>query len=322
MIDSFETIAKILKGADKLLLFPHIGVDGDALGSSVALCRVLRNLGKSCYILLEDEIPDNLRFLDKGYCAWENKFHSEEYIAIALDCGEKKRLPMRYEDFQKAKLRICIDHHKQYVEFGEYNHVDTSACATGELIYKLIKTLGAPIDKEIGEALFAAIVTDSGRFMYSNTTKETHLIVADLYDCGIDGAEVNNNIFENQSVSKLKLQSMVVENMEFLKNGKICLAYVSQDMLKNSGASMDESSGIIAELRSIMGVEIAALVKEEDKEFCSISMRAKSYGNVAKIAEDLGGGGHIKAAGCKIRKPLLEVMEILRNKVPFGLIES
>lgn len=319
-IDSFLEIANVLKKHDNILLFPHLGVDGDAIGSSVALCIALRNLGKKCYILLEDDVPNNLIFLDKGYCTRDKNIFSKVEVAVAIDCGEEGRIPNRIEVYNGAAIRICIDHHRSKEAFGDFNHVDISACATGELIFKLIKAMNLPIDKEIGEALYAAICTDSGKFQYSNTTKETHLIAAELFDSGIDATGVSNNIFESNPVSKLKLQAKVVEKMEFLKDGKIVLAFVSREMLKEAGASMDESSGIISELRSILGVEVAALVKEENENLCKVSLRAKSYGNVAIVAEKLGGGGHLKAAGLRLEKPLAVTMELLRNELKSSLM--
>lgn len=318
MNNSFNEIAKVILDSDNILLYPHLNMDGDAMGSSAALCRAIRNTGKKCYILIEDKVADNLSFMDNGYCTTDADIISNPELSICIDCGEESRFPGRAEKFRSSKLTMCIDHHRTTKEFCDYNHVDPEAAATAQLIYKVIKAMDVPVDKEIGEALFAAITTDTGNFQYSNTTEETHRIVAELYEAGIDANGVSVEIYENNRIQRLMISSRILGTLETILDGKCALCYVTREMLDETGAMMEETEGVVQQLRSIAGVEVAVFLKEKDADTTKVSMRSKSYANVAEIAESFGGGGHIRAAGATINRPVRESMEILKNK----LIES
>ena len=314
MNDSFVTIAEQMRTADTILLFTHINMDGDALGSSVALCRALRDLGKTCYILLEDEISDNLKFLDKDYCTWDPEIMKDPDLCVCLDCGEEGRFPKRAEKFREGKVKICIDHHRTSDPICDYNHIDPEASATGELVYKLIRCLDVPIDKEIGEALFAAITTDTGNFQYTNTTAETHRIAAELYDAGIDGNYVSIQIYERIRIERLRLTTRILDTLQLFGDGKVAITYVNQEMLDETGASMDEAEGIVATLRSIDGVQISAILKEKNPGEIKVSMRAKEQGDVAMIAKEFAGGGHKKAAGFTLHCSMEEAVTLVSEK--------
>lgn len=310
--DSLKTISGVLSGAERILLFPHINMDGDALGSAAALCHVLRRMGREAFVLLEDKIPDNLAFLDRGYCTFDADRIGEPDLCVCVDCGDAGRFPKRREAFMRGKTTMCIDHHATSDPFCRYNLIDPGACATGELIYKVICAMGQEIDRETGEALFAAITTDSGNFQYSNTTKETHEIVASLYDSGLDANGVSVKIYETVRLEKLKIRAHVLENITLYGGGRLCIGFVTQEMLKETGALMEETEGVVAELRSIDGVQIAVFIKEEEERLCKVSLRAKSVGDVAEIAAAFNGGGHKKAAGCTLHCTLREAEEKMR----------
>ncbi len=302
-----NTITEIgtqLLAADSILLFPHIQMDGDALGSSVALCRVLRNTGKQAAILIEDEVPEYLCFLDQGYCVTEPRQFTEPDVCMCIDCGEVSRFPKRKDQFFRGKTTICVDHHTTSTPFADYNFIDGKAAATAEIVYKLITEMGLDIDQEAGEAIFAGICTDTGNFQYSNTTKESHLITAALYDAGIDHAKVAVALYQNTRLEKLRITSRILDNLELFAEGQAAMAYVTQSMLAQTGADLDDAEGIVEMLRNIKGVEIAAFVKEREEKRCKVSMRAKTTGNVAEIAAPFGGGGHVKAAGCTIEEEI------------------
>ena len=298
--NSFEEISEQLKKTDSILLFTHVNMDGDTLGSAAALCKVLRNMGKECYILLEDEMHDNLKFMDKGYCTYDQNVISRPDVSMCIDCGELKRFPKRADKFKEGSVSICVDHHGTSEPFCQFNYIDPGAAATGELIYKLITAMGQEIDKEIGEALFAAITTDTGNFQYSNTTKESHEIVAKLYDAGIDPNKVSVEIYETVRVEKLLVRNRILDTMVLACDGRLAIAYVTQEMLKKTGALMEETEGIVSELRSIDKVEVAVFLKEDADDTVYVSFRAKRDADVAEVAAKFGGGGHKKAAGCTL----------------------
>ncbi|MBS5334933.1 MAG: hypothetical protein DBY08_04875 [Clostridiales bacterium] len=304
MNNSLREIANVLHEAESVLLFPHVNPDGDSIGSCAALCRTLRLRGKEAWILTEDEIPANLVFLDKGYSTKEMDKIQRPDVCICVDCGDVSRFPKRAEKFLLGETTICIDHHMTTRLFCDYNYVDSQEAATGQIIFELLKEFGAEPDKETAEALFAAITTDTGDFQYSNTQKKSHLITAELYDWGADFNKVSVEIYENVRLEKIRLKSAAMETLKIIGGGKGAIVKVSQSMLDKTGALMDESEGLAQELRSIAGVEYSAVLKEYEHELIRVSLRAKRKGDVSQIASALGGGGHLKAAGCTIRETL------------------
>ena len=313
--NTLAEIAKVLAEKQNILIYPHINMDGDALGSAAALCKGLRNLGKNCYILIEDDIPGNLLFLDKGYTTCDQNIMDTVEVSICVDCGEEKRFPNRADKFNSADLTVCIDHHATTQFICDYNYVDSSRAATGELIYALLLEMGVTIDKEIGEAVFAAITTDTGNFQYSNTSRRSHEIMADLYDAGIDANGISIELYENVRIEKILIKNKVLSTLEMLADGKAAICYMTEDMLQETGATGDETDGVVQELRSISGVEIAAFLKEQGEGKVKASLRSKRYADVAAIASAFGGGGHIRAAGCTLECSMEEAMICIKEKI-------
>ncbi len=313
--NSIQEIGEQILKARSILLFPHDNADGDALGSAMALCRALRNAGKEAAVLIGERVSDSFEFLDQGYFTLDPKQIPEPDICMCVDCGETSRFSNRKEAFFQGKTSICLDHHVTSEPFADYNHIDGNAAATAELVYKLILSMGLPMDKTIGEALFTGICTDTGNFQYSNTTKETHLITAALYDAGIDHAKVAVELYQNTPLEKFRIVNKVLENMELLAGGKAAIARMTQAMLKETGASADDVDGCAEALRDIKGVEVAAFVKEWKEHVCKVSMRAKSTGDVAKIARVFGGGGHVKAAGCTLNMDIEAAYEEMKKTI-------
>lgn len=317
--NTFEEIGNRILKADKILLYPHVNVDGDALGSSVALCRALRNAGKTCYVLMEDDIPANLAFMAKDYCTKDQNIIKKPGLSISIDCGDESRFFARKEKFNAAKHTMCIDHHRTTAPYCEFNYIDSDAAATGELIYELLQTMKLPIDREIGEALFAAIATDTGNFTYSNTSKKTHEIMAKLYDAGIDANETAVELYENVRMERILIQNKALGTLSTICGGKGVIAYVTQDMLAETGALMEETESVVQQLRSINGVEVAAFLKEVEDEKVKVSLRSKKTADVAAIAEAFNGGGHVRAAGFTLECNLTQAFDLVKEKITDSL---
>jgi phosphoesterase RecJ-like protein len=298
--NTWEEIADVLKKAEKVLVFTHQKMDGDAVGSSCALVRVLRQLGKEAYVLIEDdELADNLQFLDKGYCTRDEHIMENPDLCVCTDASELSRFPKRSSKFKTGKVTLCIDHHLAKKSFCDYHYVDPQAAAASVLVHHAIRAMGADIDKETASLLFAGITTDTGNFQYSNTNEDAFLTVAELAKAGADINHISVQLYENVSPQKMRLKAMAIENMELLAGGKLAVTAVTQQMLKDCSARMIDAEGIVSELRSIQGAEIAILLKEDvDKIF--VSLRAKGDADVQKIAVKFGGGGHVKASGCTL----------------------
>ncbi|NLY71515.1 MAG: bifunctional oligoribonuclease/PAP phosphatase NrnA [Clostridiales bacterium] len=314
MNTSLDKIVEELKKAKSILIFPHVRIDGDALGSSVALCIAMRLQGKEAHILIEEDLPSNLAFLDEGYCINEYSSSDNIDVCLAVDCSDLARLENRKEIFLNGKVTVSIDHHLTNEYFADLNYVNSDSAATAEIVYYLLKAMGQTIDAKIAEALYAAIATDTGNFQYSNTTKETHLIVAELYDTGMDHNKVAVEIYQNIRPEKVKLVCAALSTMEIFSNGRANIAYVTQDMLKQCNATMDEADGVVEKLRDIRAIEIAVFLKEETDQV-KVGMRAKSKADVSMIANQFGGGGHKKAAGCVIEGTIENAKQLIKDSV-------
>lgn len=319
--EQWDEIAGALLKAETAFLFPHVLMDGDSLGSSVALCHVLRSMGKTAWILIEENIPEYLEFLDQGFCTYDGELILNPDVCIAVDCSDMGRIEQRRDVFLQGKTTICIDHHITSEGFGALNYVDSNSASTAELIYDLIQVMGIAGTPEAAEALYTGIMTDTGNFQYSNTTSKTLRIAADLYDWGMDHQKVIVAVYQSMRPEKVKLNSLALSGMELFGDGKAVMAAVTREMLEETGASLEETEGIVEVLRNIKGVEISVFLKEWGPELTRVGFRAKAAGNVAQIAQQFGGGGHIKAAGCTIAKSVSECKKLLQAAVENHLKE-
>ena len=318
---SLKEIGDILENARSVVIFPHINIDGDALGSAVALCIAMRKEGKEAWVLMEEEIPHYIDFLDSSCCTCDGDCIKEPDVCICVDCSEEKRFKGRAAVYRRGKTKLCIDHHATGEGFGDYYYIDSGEAATAQLIYKLFMEMNWDIGKIEAVHLYVGIVTDTGCFQYSNTTAETHRIAAELFSAGIPHMDVMVRLYQNVSRRRVSIQSEILKTMEFFADGRLAMAYVTEDMLKKVSADIDDTEGVIDTLRNIEGVEFAAFLNEKDG-FIKVSLRAKSYGDVAGVAVKFGGGGHMKAAGCTIDAPMEKAVDMLKSEMLKSLEEN
>lgn len=319
MNEKILKLAEMLREAESVCLFTHTNMDGDALGSCAALCGVLRSMGKSCWILLEDTVADNLKFLDKGYTSYDHGIIQSPDVCMCLDAGETSRFPERAEAYRRGKVRLCLDHHRSTVPEADYSYVDPEASATGELVYDLIKALGVKPDAETAAAIFAAITTDTGSFQYSNTRRRCFEIAAELMDSGLDVNAVCNEIYQSNPMEQIVLSGRVLNSLSKAAGGRAVIGCVTQALLDECGAKMEHTEGIVATMRSIAGVEISVFLKEKEKNVIKVSMRSKEYADVAAICEKHGGGGHVRAAGCTLYMSMEEAVALMTKEAEAAL---
>ncbi|MEG0919507.1 MAG: bifunctional oligoribonuclease/PAP phosphatase NrnA [Anaerovoracaceae bacterium] len=319
--NSFIEISNELKKAKHVYIFPHISMDGDAVGSGVALASALRYLGISCNIVVEDNMPENLKFMEGDFFIDYIFADKKEFTSVCVDCSDYGRFPLRGNLFDLGKTKICIDHHMTADPKFDLNYIDQHAAATAEIIYDLINVMEVPITKDIADAIFLGITTDSGNFQYSNTTKKTHLIAADLADKGADFNKISVAFYENETIEKVKLTGEIMSSILLFANNKAAFGIVTQNLLKKCNAKMEYSEGTVANIRAIKDVEIAGLFKEVEPKKIKISLRAKGDTDVAQIAEKHNGGGHKKAAGCTIFGTMDEAIEIIKKEVEESFAE-
>jgi len=311
---SLEKIGTLLSAAQSIIIFPHLNVDGDALGSSSALCRALRNMGKEAWILLEEDVPNYISFIDTEFCTQDHNCVQDPDVCICVDCSEESRFPQRVEKYNSGKVKLCVDHHATSGEFGDYYYIDGDEAATAQLIYKLLVAMNVEITSDMARSLYTGINTDTGSFRYSNANPQTHMITAELLKTGFDHVEVNVALYQNVSLKKIKLENKILDKMEIFADGKGVISYVTDEMVADAGADMEDAEGAIDTMRNIEGVEIAAFIKDRG-EAVKVSMRAKSYGRVDGIAQKYNGGGHAKAAGCTLKMSVAEAKEIIKKEI-------
>lgn len=303
-----ETIAKTLISHDKILIITHENPDGDALGSSFALKNALTILGKDVHVVLNAPMP--VSFLFTG---WEPLLYSQNLSSecvVGLDFNVLSRAGEAASLFEKAQDKILIDHHIGCEMEGELVESRPDAAATGEIVYELIKILLEDIPESVAEGIYIAVMTDTGGCRYSNTSKNTHLIIADIIE-KIDHAYLARMALELVSREKLEIQKFALNNFEFFKNGEICTVSIRADMMKNE----DLLNGIVNMALNIEGVKAGVLFKEKGDETTKVSLRTLGETDARATCSLFGGGGHKNAAGCTIEKPIEEAKELFISRL-------
>lgn len=314
---SLSEIANKIKESKNVLILPHLSADGDALGSSFGLYNALVHLGINPVVMTDEKIPSTFEYLSGSDKAIYENYHevNEEFdVVVAIDSGDIERMGLRRSYFENAPFTINIDHHKTNTRYGNLNHVDVEAASTGEIIYSLICELGCDLNKKIAECIYNAMTCDTGGFRYSNTTARSHTIAAELLKVGVDVGEISRRIFEVSSFEKIKLISLAASNIELFVDGKIAILILTEEMFEKTGATQEDSEGLVNIVRNIKGVEVGVLIKDKPNGEVKISMRSNNLVDVSEIAAKFSGGGHKRAAGYSVKKPINEAkIEIIEN---------
>lgn len=299
---------------EKIAIFPHNFPDGDTLGSSIGIAEWLKYYQKKGYIVLDDNIPSNLCFLfeeiEKPLTVSEASRQNWDLI-IAVDCGETKLFSDRMALFSSAAMTLAIDHHKTHIPYAKWIYVDETCSSTGEMVGRLFVENQVPLTSVAAQAIYAAIVTDTGSFRYSNTTPSTFEICEKLTQIPFDFNRLNVELFQNKALEKVKLLNDVFATMELYYHNKLAVVTLTQEMKSTLGYSDYDTDGIVEFVRDIEGVEVVAFIKYIDGGEHKISMRSKHHVDVSDVAQRFNGGGHVKAAGYKSKASLKELKESL-----------
>lgn len=306
-----ENFKNFIDEADTIAISAHINPDGDALGSALGLRKSLELYGKKSDVIKISEVDDYLKFLPQ-IDFYKNPSKKEYDLFIIVDCSEFDRIDKAIEICKKSKKVLVIDHHEGGSIKTDLNIIHSDSPASCELVYEIIKRLNLPIDKEIATLLYAGLVTDTGRFLYSNISEITFYTAADLYKIGADFEMIYKNLYQNKEISKLQFENHLLNKVEFKK--PYALVGVSQKICKDFGVQMGDSESVVNTLRDLKGIEVACLVKEYGENEFKISLRSKDYLDVSKIARDNGGGGHIRASGFTINTDSMDkALNIMRK---------
>ena len=314
------TIAEAIRKHDRFLVTTHENPDGDALGSLLAMTLALRELGKDAamYLFGEVPIPNEYEFMKFAELLRGTNPDVRDRVVVAVDAANERRLGPQEDMLAQAPLVIDIDHHHDNTRFGDVNLIVGSASSTGEILRDLFRELGVELTPEIAEALYIAVVTDTGRFQYANTTAKALRLAAELVEAGADVHRVFQGVYENVAFAKLKLVARALENAQVFDGGRVIVSHLERSDFDSAGAEEPYSEGIIDYLRAVEGAEIAALIREpptQDGPTRRVSLRTTTEGiDVSSIARKSGGGGHKQAAGFSSEASVDEITDFIRRE--------
>ena len=317
-----DQVTEALRGAEKLLLTTHENPDGDALGSLLAMHELLRLLGKdSLMFMAADEFPLPWEYRHMKFDEVTNAPPEDidERLVVFLDCGNIDRMPVDF--LQRDGIRILnVDHHHDNTCFGTINFVDAQASCTAEIVYAIANELGVEITPLIAEALYVGLVTDTGRFMYENTTARSHRMAADLIDAGVSVHDVYRRLYEDLPFGRLQLLARALSAVERYDDGAVTVGRLTRADFEETGSLETDSEGVVDHLRGVQGTAVAVLIREllseERRGSRKVSLRATDGRvDVSRIARGFGGGGHRQAAGFSTDLPLPELIERLRTEI-------
>jgi phosphoesterase RecJ-like protein len=313
-------VAEALRSNDRFIVTTHENPDGDALGSLLAMTFALRELGKDAdmYLFGEVPIPNEYEFMDFAGIVRGPNPDSSGQVVVALDCANERRLGPETALLETAQLVVDIDHHHDNSRFGKVNLIVGHASSTGEILADVFREIGVSLTPEIAEALYIAVVTDTGRFQYANTTAKALRLAAELVEAGADVHRVFQGVYENVAFAKLKLVARALENAEVFEGGRVVVSHLEREDFEHAGAEEPYSEGIIDYLRAVEGTELAALIREPptaNGPTHRISLRTTEADlDVSAIARKSGGGGHRQAAGFSSEASIEEITEFIRRE--------
>lgn len=295
--ENLARLKDLIDQANTIAISAHINPDGDALGSSLSFRKSLYLYGKVAEVIEISEVDNYLKFLPE-LKQYKKPSYDEYDLFIIVDCSEFDRIDKAIDICKRSKNTVVIDHHEGGKIRADLNIIHPDSPATCELIYEIINRLSLPMDKDIATLLYAGLVTDTGRFLYSDISESTFYTAAALYKSGADYENIYMNLYQNKEISKLKFENYVLNQVEF--NNSYALVGVEKKTCDKFSMQMGDSESIVNMLRDLKGIEVSCLIKEYDDGEYKISLRSKQWLDVSKIARENGGGGHIRASGFSI----------------------
>lgn len=299
-------VADFLRERDNFLILSHCRPDGDTVGSSAALCRGLRCLGKQAVILENPQLTPRYEALHKDLTCKEIPAGA---VVVSTDVASGNMLPVGFS----GKVDLRIDHHGRGESFGEYELVEAETASCGQIIYKILMALGLSLDVPMAEAVYTAVSTDTGCFRFSNTTAHSFLVAAACAEAGCDIYALNQKLFETVSLSRLRLQGRLTETARFFENSTYVLCTIPYRWEEELGLTEDDIDNISSYPRTIAGVKLAATLRENADGTCKLSVRSVPGVDSSALCAIFGGGGHAGAAGATIKLPLNEAERAVEN---------
>lgn len=295
--NSLQEIAETLIKRDGFTIITHVSPDGDAVGSALALYRILHKMGKRAQVVCDNPVPRVYQFLPGAETVLRPVQAAAYQNAVCVDCSDELRMGEAARIFERAELTINIDHHATNMGHAQLNYIDERAAATAQIIHQLIGLFPGAPDKDTAVCLYVGLITDTGSFSYSNTTPDTLYCAAELMRLGIDTAQLNMRVFHSVPVQRLRLHGFAIKNIALLYESRVSFVSITREDIARYGALDEDTEGIIDYARDIDTVQIAVFMRESDYGRYKLSLRSKGDIDVSLIARAFGGGGHVNAAG-------------------------
>ncbi len=291
-------VVEIIEKKQNFAITTHVRPDGDGIGSSLGLWWLLKSLGKEAEVIARDNIPNSYRQLPGSEKIRQVSEIDKEYDAVfVMECSDVKRPGIaKLED----QFVVNIDHHSTCEHFGTVNWIDPTASAVGEMIYNLCKAIGGRITKEIAECVYMALVTDTGSFHFPNTTDRTLKVASELVKVGVKPSNISEAVYNSYSWSRVELMQRVLQTLKRDESGKIASMRQTLEMIEEAEAVDGDNNGFVNIPLVAKEVVASVYMREVEPNTFRVSLRSKGDLNVARIAEQFGGGGHKNAAGCRV----------------------
>ena len=305
-----KKIFNLINSSDKICIAGHKAPDGDCIGSVMALYNFLKPLNKNISVMIDGTIPFNYRAFVDGNIISENYNNEEFDLLFVLDSSDRKRLGKFEGLLEHSKKTVVIDHHITNEGFGDINIIDPAMSSTGELLYDIFKLADMEISKETAVLIYIAVLTDTGKFSYQNTTAKTHIKTAELIDLGVNVSEIDNIVYNSKPANIVKAFMDCVSGLELYYDNKLGITAITKEILIKNNAQMADVDGIVEYIREIKEVEVSCLLKENDSG-TKVSLRSKNKVDVADVSLKYQGGGHARAAGFDINENLENTKKII-----------
>lgn len=309
-------IQNLLNTKNDWILLSHVRPDGDAYGTSLGFAHILKALGKNVSIYNEDGLSPLFEFLP--HSEWIQKTPSlppsSETVIVAVDTASQERLGKTFQSWNRS-VDLNLDHHISNTRYGTTQWIDPDSPASAQVLFLLSQKLSLPLPSEAASCLYIGIMTDTGSFRYRQTTAQTFEVAGALIRAGADPTDLAQACYQSYPASRLLLQKEVLHTVQFHHHNQIATCRLTPEMFQQSGATSEETEGLIESLQVVKSVEVALILETIDAHTTRASLRSRGKIDVQKIASEFGGGGHTLAAGIRSKLPLLELEQKLLERI-------
>lgn len=317
-MENINTIRKLILDSKSVAIAGHTSPDGDAIGASLALAMGIKKLGKDVKVLLETYSAPGIDKYDlipgKELVIFDDFTNINAQLFIAVDCGDKERLGVAVNVFDKAVNTLNIDHHPSNSSFGDFNLVRTTSSSTSEIIFDVLDGF-CELDEKIATALYTGLLFDTGGFRHSATTSNTFRVASELTKFNVPITELYDRLYYSRSYSAMKILGRAIEKAQKIMDGQVIYTVITSEEIKESNSDLKELDEVVNCLKSVKGTELAVFFYQKGENVYKASFRSQSTFDCCKLAGYFGGGGHVKASGCAVEGSQEEVINKVLDKI-------